>query len=177
MTPAMQPESITGKLRWRRPFRLAGAALVLALLVFAGVWPRVGRNREAVGIAKVAEVSMPSVLVTKAKSASANADLLLPGNTEALNVASIYARTDGYVRERMVDIGPVVKAGQTLAVIKSPEVDQELAQARAALEQAKAALEQATANLEQSKAGVNQASANGAQAKANEEIAATTDPR
>jgi RND family efflux transporter MFP subunit len=173
----MQPESITGKVKTRRTIRLAGAALVLALLVFAGVWPRVGRNREAVAIAKAAEVSMPSVLVTKAKSAAANAELLLPGNTEALNVASIYARANGYVRERMVDIGSVVKAGQTLAVIESPEVDQELAQARAALEQTKAALEQATANLEQSKAGVNQASANVAQAKANEEIAATTDQR
>ena len=59
-------------------------------------------------------------------------------------MASIYARANGYVRERLVDIGSVVKAGQTLAVIESPEVDQELAQARAALEQTKAALEQAT---------------------------------
>lgn len=77
----------------------------------------------------------------------------------------------------MVDIGSVVKAGQTMAVIESPEVDQELAQARAALQQTKAALEQSAANLEQSKAGVNQASANVAQAKANEDIAATTDQR
>src|SRR4029078_11829055 len=76
-----------------------------------------------------------------------------------------------------VDIGSTVKAGQTLAVIESPEVDQELAQARAALEQTRAALEQASANLEQAKAGVNQARANVAQAKANEEIAANTDQR
>jgi RND family efflux transporter MFP subunit len=71
----------------------------------------------------------------------------------------------------------VVKSGQTLAVIESPEIDQELAQARAALEQSKAALEQAAANLEQAKAGVNQANASVQQAKANEEIAATTDQR
>jgi RND family efflux transporter MFP subunit len=177
VTPTIQPESTAGKVKTRSTIRLAGAALLLALLVFAGVWPRVGRNREAVAIAKAAEVSRPSVLVTKVTSASANAELLLPGNTEAVNVASIYARANGYVRERLVDIGSVVKAGQTLAVIESPEVDQELAQARAALEQTKAALEQATANLEQARAGVNQARANVAQAKANEEIAATTDQR
>jgi RND family efflux transporter MFP subunit len=81
------------------------------------------------------------------------------------------------VKERLVDIGTKVKAGQPLAIIESPEVDQELAQARAALEQSKAALDQATANLEQARAGVNQAHANVDQAKANEEIAATTDQR
>jgi multidrug efflux pump subunit AcrA (membrane-fusion protein) len=64
-----------------------------------------------------------------------------------------------------------------LAVIESPELDQELEQARATLAQAKTAIEQAKANLEQAKAGVNQAHANIAQAKANEEIAATTDQR
>ena len=66
---------------------------------------------------------MPSVLVTKAKIAAANAELLLPGNTEAINVASIYARANGYVRERMVDIGSVVKAGETLAVIEAMKME------------------------------------------------------
>ena len=64
-----------------------------------------------------------------------------------------------------------------LAVIASPEVDQELAQGRAALEQARAALEQANANLTQAQAQVNQAKANVGQAQANEEIAATTNER
>jgi RND family efflux transporter MFP subunit len=70
-----------------------------------------------------------------------------------------------------------VKAGQLLAVIASPEVDQELAQGRAAVEQARAALEQANANLAQARAQVNQANANVAQAQANEELAATTNDR
>ncbi len=173
MTPARYPEPVVQPAKPRRA-RIIGIALVVALLVFAGVWPRLARHSEAVSIAHAAEVSLPSVLVTKAKVTAANSEVLLPGNTEAIHVASIYARANGYVRERMVDIGSVVRAGQTLAVIESPEVDQELAQARAALEQARAALEQASANLEQAKAGVNQAQANVAQAKANEEIAATT---
>jgi RND family efflux transporter MFP subunit len=178
VTSAIQPtQSTGGAIRTRRLIRFAGAALLLALLLFAGIWPRVGRNREAIAIAKEAEHSAPTVLVTKVKSASANSDLLLPGNTEAVNVATIYARANGYVKERFVDIGSVVKAGQTLAVIESPEVDQEVIQASAALEQSKAALEQANANLEQARAGVVHARANVSQAKANEEIAATTDQR
>jgi RND family efflux transporter MFP subunit len=64
-----------------------------------------------------------------------------------------------------------------LAVIESPEVDQQLAQARATLEQARAAEAQAQSNLVQARAGVNQASANIVQARANEEIAATTNDR
>ena len=159
MTPTTHSELITGKANTTRSsrMRLAGAALLLALLVFAGVWPRLGRNREAVAIAKAAGVAMPSVLVTKERAPLGNAELLLPGNTEAVNVASIYARANGYVKERMVDIGSVVKAGQTLAVIESPEVDQELAQARAALQADQSRTGAGAANLEQSKAGVNQA--------------------
>jgi len=177
MTPTSQSQPTSSTRQPRRIVRLAGAALVLALLVFAGVWPRMGRQREAVAIARAAEVSRPSVLVTNASNATGNAEILLPGNTEAINVASIYARANGYIKERLVDIGSVVKAGQTLAVIESPEVDQELAQARAALEQTRAAMEQATANVAQARAGVNQANANVEQARANEEIAATTDQR
>lgn len=177
MTPAKQPEPMPTTTSARRKRRIAGAALAVALLVFAGVWPRVGRHREAAAIAEAAAVSVPPVLVTRAQSAGGTTEVLLPGNTEAINVASIYARANGYVKERLVDIGSAVKAGEPLAIIESPEVDQELAQARAALEQAKAAFDQATANLEQARAGVNQAHANLDQATANEEIAATTDQR
>jgi RND family efflux transporter MFP subunit len=177
VTPATSSETTAVSREPRRVTRWAALALVLGLALFAAIWPRVGQHREAIAIAKAAETSLPSVLVSRATTASASADLLLPGNTEAINVASIYARANGYVRERLVDIGTVVKAGQPLAIIEAPEVDQELLQARASLEQSRAALEQANANLDQARAGVNQARANIAQAKANEEIAATTDQR
>ena len=149
MTPASNRKLQPASREAERTSRLGGRALVLGMAIFAGVWPRSAEIREAVAIAKAAEFRCLRCL-SPAKSAAPNSEVLLPGNTEAVNVASIYARANGYVRERMVDIGSVVKAGQTLAVIESPEVDQELAQARAALEQTKAALEQATANLEQS---------------------------
>jgi multidrug efflux pump subunit AcrA (membrane-fusion protein) len=78
--------------------------------------------------------------------------LLLPGNIEPLYNAAVYARTEGYIERRNVDIGSQVKSGQVLAVISSPEIDQQLLQARATLAQSHASLEQAKAALEQAKA-------------------------
>jgi RND family efflux transporter MFP subunit len=161
----------------RRVALWIAALLALVALLAVGIIPRLQRHARAVDTADAASVSLPNVLVVKAKLTSGSADLELPGNIQAINLASIYARTNGYVQERLVDIGTPVKAGQLLAVIASPEVDQELAQGRAAVEQARAALEQATANLAQAQAQVNQAKANIGQAQANEEIAATTDAR
>ena len=153
------------------------AAVLAVLLLAAGVIPRIRRHDRAAETADTASVSLPNVVVVKAKLASGSSDLELPGSIQAINLASIYARTNGYVRERFVDIGTPVKAGQLLAVIASPEIDQELAQGRASLEQSRAALEQAKANLAQAVAQVNQAKANVGQAQANEEIAATTNER
>src|SRR5206468_6440788 len=112
----------------RRTVRLLAGVVLIALLLFAGIWPRVGRSREAVAIANSAESALPAVVVNTAKVTSGGADVILPGNTEAINVASIYARSNGYIRQRTVDIGSAVRSGQVLAVIESPEVDQELAQ-------------------------------------------------
>lgn len=159
----------------RRTALWIGALLALLLLA-AGIFPRIQRHARAAETAEAVNASL-NVLVVKAKLTSGSSDLQLPGNIQAINLASIYARTNGYVRERFVDIGTPVKAGQLLAVIESPEVDQELAQGRAALEQSRAALEQAAANLAQAQAQVNQAKANIGQAQANEEIAATTNER
>ena len=153
------------------------AVLLAALLLAVGIIPRVQRHARAADTADAASASLANVLVVRAKLTSTASDLELPGNIQAINLASIYARTNGYVQERLVDIGTPVKAGQLLALIASPEVDQELSQGRAAVEQARAALEQATANLAQAQAQVTQAKANVGQAQANEEIAATTNDR
>ena len=160
----------------RRIALVVGAALAVLLLAI-GIIPRIQRHDRAAEMANAASTSLPNVIVVKAKAGSGSAELELPGNIQALNIAPIYARSNGYVQERSADIGTPVKAGQLLAVVASPEVDQELAQGRAALAQARAALEQATANLAQANAQVNQAKANVVQAKANEEIAATTNDR
>lgn len=155
---------------------LAGAAIIVLLLA-GGVWPRLSRSRRAVAVAHAAETQVPVVNVVRAQVAPSTAELLLPGNTEAITMARIYARASGYIGRRMVDIGSVVKAGQALAVIESPELDQQVVQARAGAEQSRAALEQARANLEQARAAVVQAQANIQTARANEDIAATTNQR
>ncbi|WP_010215403.1 efflux RND transporter periplasmic adaptor subunit [Sphingomonas sp. PAMC 26621] len=80
----------------------------------------------------------PTVTVIHPKAAGSAAALTLPANLQARNSAPIFARTSGYVRKWYVDIGDSVRAGQTLAVLDAPEVDQQLAAAQADLETAKA---------------------------------------
>jgi RND family efflux transporter MFP subunit len=78
--------------------------------------------------------------------------LELPGNIQAVTEAPILARADGYVKTRMVDIGDRVRAGQPVAEIEAPELDQQVLQAQANFQQATAALDQALANQRQGKA-------------------------
>jgi RND family efflux transporter MFP subunit len=80
--------------------------------------------------------------------ASATADWSLPGSTQAIEDSIIYARVSGYLSKRYVDIGQKVKAGQLLAEIQSPELDQQLNQARANLQQAQKQLDLQKANLQ-----------------------------
>jgi RND family efflux transporter MFP subunit len=82
--------------------------------------------------------STPTVTVIHAKPSAATTALTLPATLQALQSAPIYARTSGYVRKWYVDIGDPVRPGQLLAVIDAPEVDQQLAAARADLQTARA---------------------------------------
>lgn len=77
--------------------------------------------------------SLQTVLVTSPTKGQATEDLVLPGNVQAWSDAPIYARTSGYLKRRLVDIGDTVKAGQVLAEIDAPEVNQQLHQAEADL--------------------------------------------
>jgi RND family efflux transporter MFP subunit len=80
------------------------------------------------------------VSVIHPQSGAPNSDLALPGTIQAYSDSPIYARTNGYVAHWYADIGTHVHQGQLLAVIESPEVDQELGQARASLSQVQANL-------------------------------------
>jgi RND family efflux transporter MFP subunit len=82
--------------------------------------------------------SKPTVLVTTPSKGQPTEDLVLPGSVQAWSDAPIYARTSGYLKRRLVDIGDAVKAGQLLAEIDAPEVDQQLRQAEADLAVAEA---------------------------------------
>ena len=106
-----------------------GAAIVALAVVVVGIGVRASNRHNLSGVAE--DNTVPTVAVIRPQRAAAGGDLSLPGTLQAFNSAQIYARTNGYVRRWLVDIGQPVSAGQTLAVIDSPEVDQQLAQARA----------------------------------------------
>jgi RND family efflux transporter MFP subunit len=133
------------------------ALLVISLfaaLIFTALRPRQAREREAVDAAERAQ-GVPTVLVTRAATKPARGDLLLPGSMQAMTETPIFARSEGYVRKRFVDIGDRVQEGQLLAVIEAPEVDRQVQQAQASVSRAEAALEQAKAALEQSNTQMN----------------------
>lgn len=115
---------------------------VLLVLVTAGVVTFINRNSEADALAKETEaVSVPTVAVVHPQVEPGNDELVLPGNLQAFIESPIFARTNGYLLRWNKDIGSKVQKGELLAVIDTPEVDQELSQARATREQVKSALE------------------------------------
>jgi RND family efflux transporter MFP subunit len=132
--------------------RAGGAAALLLVLIAIGTFPRLTRQHDALAAVREAPATHPVVTLIQAKQGAPTSELLLPGNIEPLYSANLYARIDGYMDRRNVDIGAKVKAGQILAVISAPEVDQQLLQSRATLAQSEAALQQARAALEQAKA-------------------------
>jgi RND family efflux transporter MFP subunit len=112
-----------------------GVLAVLAVLLVVSVVPRVRNRNRLAKSAQSVRTAVTSVSVVRPVAAP-EAGLSLAATTQAMQDAIIYARTSGYVRKRYVDIGDDVKAGQLLAEIDSPEVDQQLLQARADLRQA-----------------------------------------
>jgi multidrug efflux pump subunit AcrA (membrane-fusion protein) len=139
----------------RKLLRIAITVLVVTLLLAIGIIPRVLRGHEAREIVHASTVLVPEVIVIHPQFAPAQTSLSLPGNLEPLYSASVFARTNGYVERRLVDIGAHVKAGQTLAVISTPEVDQQLNQARAEVLQAAASVQQTKASLQQAEANLD----------------------
>ena len=121
-----------------------GTLVVLAALFFVGMFPRWRANA---ALTNAARDQRPTVSVVTTQRLDGAANLVLPGSTQAIQETAIYARTNGYVRQWFVDIGAKVEAGQLLAEIETPEIDQELNQARAAAQQAAANLELARATL------------------------------
>src|SRR2546428_6932391 len=155
---------------------LIGVALLVALLVI-GVVRRLRQSADLAGAATAPAAGLVPVSVVPPRRADGPIDLVLPSNIQAIEETAIYARTSGYVRERYVDIGERVAAGKVLAQIDTPELDQELSQARAALAQTRSSLAQAGASLSQAHANLQQARAGLAQSKANEAFAGITSDR
>ena len=131
----------------RRSARVLGFAvvLILVLLVGIGAWTHIARDASAQEALETRQNTVPTVRTMDAKSIDTPRTVDLPGNMQAFDSATLYARATGYIAKRNVDIGSKVKAGDVLVVIAAPDLDQQLAQGRAQLAQMQAALGQAQA--------------------------------
>jgi RND family efflux transporter MFP subunit len=121
---------------------LAIAAIVVAALLGSGIWSRVKANTTL--RAETTQAALTAVSVVSPKQTAPADEIILPGNVQPFITSPIYSRTNGYLKKWYFDIGAHVKQGQLLAVIETPEVDQQLQQARSNLLTAQANLELAS---------------------------------
>jgi RND family efflux transporter MFP subunit len=115
------------------------AALAAALVLIFGIRSRV-RAESALRV-ETDQIAVPSVSVVAPKQTAPATEIILPGNMQPFISSPIYARTDGYLKKWYFDIGAHVKVGELLAIIQTPEVDEQLSQARSTLNTAQANLE------------------------------------
>ena len=115
---------------------LAFVVIVLAVVIYSGIHQRAA-SESALG-SSTERAALPTVNVVQPTSEALSQEVVLPGNTQPFNDTPIYARTNGYLKHWYVDIGAHVKQGQLLAEIETPEIDQQLDQARADLKNAQA---------------------------------------
>jgi multidrug efflux pump subunit AcrA (membrane-fusion protein) len=124
------------------------AAIVLVGLLIIGILPRRSVQQQLNTQVASAATALPIVAVTKAQRPIVPNTVMLPGTMEALHEGAVYARVPGYVRRWYADLGTPVGAGQILADIDVPELQQSVLQARAQLAQMQSALVLARSNLE-----------------------------
>ena len=143
------PESIAvpsvDSRRVRRVLIACGAIFVV--LFVAGVVPRILQHQRLQLEAEAARTRLPMVTTVHPQRAPEIREVPLPGSMEAILETGIWARTNGYLQARYVDIGDRVRKGQLLAEIDTPEVDQQLQQASATVAQDKANVVKFEANL------------------------------
>jgi len=141
--PGVQPSPADSRSRpeprRRSTILVAASALtVLAVMIYSGIHSRaVAESRLT---RRTQEAAIPTVAVVFPREGAPTQEIVLPGNTQAFSDAPIYARTNGYLKRWYFDIGAHVQKGQLLAEIETPEVDQQLLQARADLDTAQANL-------------------------------------
>jgi RND family efflux transporter MFP subunit len=129
------------------------AAIVLVVVAFFAGYLPLRRQRDIIAAeTREQDRALPRVEVIEVARSSDKNGIELPGNVQAITEAPILARADGYIVRRLVDIGDHVRADQPLAEIEAPEMDEQIRQAKAALNQVQAGVDQASANYERGKA-------------------------
>ncbi len=145
----------------RSPTGWTGVTVLVLLLAlglagyYFGYLPRQKREMVLAAESHTNGESLPVVTIAPVARSASTASLVLPGNIQAVTEAPVLARASGYIKKRYADIGDRVKAGQVLAEIEAPELDQQILQASAAIEQSNAAVQQAQASLEQGRSNEN----------------------
>lgn len=165
--------------------RLLGlSGIAMALVLPIGIYPRFVQSQELEHGHSQVMARLPVVSTAAPQAAPTQRTLTLPGSVEALQETGIYARADGYIKERFVDIGDRVHPGQTLASIETPEVDESVKEARALVltqiatrAQMQANLDKARADLDSTVAELAQARATLIQRQSNESFAGVSDIR
>lgn len=120
----------------RASWLLVIVLLVVVVIVIAGIVPRM--RAKAALKTTTDEIAVPTVVLLQPKMGAPQTEIVLPGNIQAFSDSPIYSRTNGYLKKWYADIGTHVTAGQLLAEIETPEVDQQLDQAKADLNTAQA---------------------------------------
>lgn len=134
-------------------FAFAAVAALSALFLVAFL-PRTRASALLAESTKATHGALPRVEVVVPKVSSSDRSIVLPGTTKPLEETVLYSRANGFVRAWNVDIGDKVKEGQPLVQLETPELDQEILQARAQLAQAEAGIKQATANADLSRSSL-----------------------
>ena len=116
-------------------------AIVAVLLVIGVIWGIAARSADEHQLSQITHTSSElTVAVTRPIVTGEAGEIALPGNTQAFNDTPIYARTNGYLKKFFVDIGQHVSQGELMAIIETPEIDQQLQVAEADLKSAQANL-------------------------------------
>jgi len=127
---------------------IVGAAIV------GGVMPRLSRQKGLAAAAENVVERKPVVLVTAAHYGASADTVDLPADLVAMIESPIFARADGYLKARLVDYGWHVKAGQPMAELDTPELDQQISQARATLQQSQASMKELQSDIDLAKANL-----------------------
>jgi RND family efflux transporter MFP subunit len=137
--------------RWGARVFAVGGFLLLSGGLALGARGYYSRQQQVMATAEHQRDFVPTVRVAKARAADNEMIISLPGTTLAFTAANIFARANGYIETRKVDIGDYVKVGDLLAQIWAPELDHQIAQAQATLAQNQATLEQVQASRDLAK--------------------------
>jgi len=130
---------VGGRSNSYKQWLIVSLGLVAAVaLVGSGIWSRVRANAKLRN--ETSQIALTAVSVVSPQRSAPVQEIILPGNVQPFITSPIYSRTNGYLKQWYVDIGAHVKQGQLLAVIETPEVDQQLEQSLSNLNTAKANL-------------------------------------